>query len=201
MPSEYNSELRRRLQEITDMPAKQDMSVDQLEQAIADLASTHPHWIRRLPTDEARGYRCFVHAFELGDSPAYRIIADIDQATSRNVFFAGSEFARFAMESEELAGVSEGEARPSDLVVYLDDEGTPQHAGKIVSKDKRVKSKWGGGLFLEHGLWEVPEDYGNTLSFCQRIPTTSAERVFLRFVKSRDGFEEFVDKYDLRDLF
>lgn len=201
MPSECNSELRHRLQEITDMPAKNEMSADQLWLEIAGLASTHPHSIQRLPQDEAKGYPCFVHAFELVDSRAYKNIADCDAGRSRNVFFGGSEFARFVMESEELVEVNEGEIRLSDLVIYLDDEGTPKHAGKIVSRDKRVKSKWGGGLFLEHGLWEVPESYGNTVSFCQRIPTTAAERVFLQFVKSRDGVEEFVDTYDLKDLF
>ena len=201
MLSESNSELRRRLQEITDMAAKYGMSPDQLEREIADLASTHPHSIQRLPQDEAQGYLCFVYAFELVASRVYKTIADFDRAANMNVFFAGSEFVRFAMESEELVGVIDGEAGPSDLVVYLDDEGTPQHAGKIVSRDERVKSKWGGGLFLGHGLWEVPESYGNTVRFYQRILTAAAERLFLQFVKSRDGFEEFVDKHDLTDLF
>ena len=151
--------------------------------------------------DMAKGYRCFVYAFELVDSPKYGRIADADAADGRNIFFAGSEFARFLIESGALVKINEGEARPGDVVVYLDIKGTPQHAGKIVTLDGRIKSKWGGGLFLEHGLWEVPESYGNTVRFYQKIPATEAEKMILEFVESRDGSEDFVRDYNLIDLF
>lgn len=195
-----NSELRRRLQEITCTPAKRDVTPDQLEQMIAKLASTHPHSIRRLP-DEAQGYRCFVYAFELVESLKYRLIAFADEAEGRDVFYAGPGFARFLMKTGTLPEISHGNARRGDVVIYLDDDGAPKHAGKIASEDKRVKSKWGGGLFLEHGLWEVPESYGNTVRFYRGIPAQKAEQAFLEFAGSRDGFDEFVQRHDLRDLF
>jgi len=196
-----NSVLRRRLQEITDTAARQNMLPDQLERLISELASTHSHSIRRALEDEVIGWNCFEYAFELTESNKYKSIATIDAETRRKIFFAGSVFARFLIEIGALVEIDEFAVRPGDLVIYLDDEGTPTHAGKISCGGKRIKSKWGGGLFLEHELWEVPDSYGNAVRFCKRIPTTAAECAFLQFVKSQDGSEEFVDRFDLKDLF
>ena len=194
------SELRHRLQAITDTAAQQGMSFDELEQMIAGLASTHPHAIRRL-SDEARGYRCFVHALELVGSRKYQLIAGADADAGRETFFAGSEFARFVVESGTLVQISGDEALPGEAVIYFDDQGVPKHAGKIVSEEKRIKSKWGGGLFLEHGLWEVPESYGNAVRFYRRLRAEKAEETFLEFGRSQDDFDDFVDAFDLKDLF
>ncbi len=193
------SNLRRQLQQITDTAASGSVTPNRLEQIIAELASVHRHTIRRL-IDEVPGYRCFVHAFELLGSQAYILIADADFGGGMKVFFAGSAFARYLIETA-LVEIAEDEALSGDIVIYLDDDSTPRHAGKIASADKRIKSKWGGGLFLEHGLWEVPGSYGNTVRFYRAIPADSAEQAFLEFAKSRDGFREFVAEWHLADLF
>jgi len=206
MPLVSNSDLRRRLQEIIDMAVERGMVADQLEQEISALTSTHPHSIRRLP-DEAKGYRCFVYSFELFDSARYAAIADADAALSWHIFFAGTEFTRFLIENGALVNINEGGIRPDDVVVYLDGEGIPKHAGKIAPQEGRIKSKWGGTLlFLEHELSEVPEHYGKTVNFYRRIPDEQAEQVFLEFVKSHDRFKEFYKRsadvdLDLSDLF
>ena len=206
MPLVSNSGLRRRLQEITDMAAERGMVHDQLEKKILGLASTHPHSIRRLREDEAKGYYCFVYAFELVDSPKYQAIANADRALGWDIFFAGSVFARFLIEHRAPKMINESEIRPDDVVVYLDGESTPKHAGKIAPQEGRIKSQWGGGLFLEHGLSEVPESYGNTFRFYRRIHDEQAEQIFLEFVKSHDRFQEFCKEsaavdLDLSDLF
>ena len=176
------------------------MSTEQLERIIKELASSHPHSIRRVP-DEAKGYRCFVHAFELVDSPAYQLIAEADEADHRNVFCAGSLFASFMMDTGKLVEIGRDQAQPGDLVVYLGDDGTPKHAGKIASEDGRVRSQWGGGLFLEHGLWEVTESYGNTVKYYQGIVLDDSEKAFLEYSRSRPDFLEFVKTFELEDLF
>ena len=206
MPLESNSDLRRCLQEITDMAAGRSMSPDQLEKEILRLASTHPHLIRRLREDEAKGYRCFVYAFELVDSLKYHAIADADMALGWGIFFAGTEFARFLIEHGTSEEINESEIRPDDVVVYLDGESTPKHAGKIAPQEGRIKSQWGGGIFLEHGLSEVPESYGNAVKFYRRISDEQAEQVFLEFVKFHDRFPEFCKRsadvgLDISDLF
>ena len=198
MPSANNSELRRCLQEITDMKGISD---DQREMKIVKLASTHPHSIRRLEVVTDHPYNCFEYAFELVGSFRYRLIAEIDEGLKLDTYVAGSEFAHFLIKSAVLKEIKKDEIRSDHVVVYLDINGTPQHAGKIVTLDGRIKSKWGGGLFLEHGLWEVPERYGNTVTFYRSIRAGQAEQTFLKFVKSRDGGEEFINDYQLRDLF
>lgn len=196
-----NSNLRRRLQEITDEAAASNVTPSELEQMIADLASTHPHSIRCVGKEQSF-HRCFAHAFQLTQSETYYRIADIDACSGRKVFFAGSEFARFLTQRGKLQEISQNEARPGDVVIYFDDEEMPEHAGRIVADGKRIKSKWGGGgLLLEHRLYEVPESYGEVVRFYRIILTEEAEWAFLEFAKSREGFDEFVELYELRDLF
>ena len=195
-----NSNLRRRLQEITDEAAASNVTPSELEQMIADLASTHPHSIRCVGKEKS--HRCFAHAFQLTQSKTYRYIAYIDACSGREVFFAGSEFARFLTQSGKLQEISQNETRPGDVVIYFDDDEMPEHAGRIVADGKRIKSKWGGGgLLLEHRLYEVPESYGEVVRFYRTILTKEAEGAFLEFAKSREGFDEFVELYELRDLF
>ena len=129
------------------------------------------------------------------------MIAGADAAVGRDVFFAGTEFARFLIDTGALVEVSEDEALPDDVVIYLDDLCVPKHAGKIGSEHRRIKSKWGGGLFLEHGLWEVPESYGNTVKFFRVILTDKAEQAFLEFVRLQEGSDEFLELYDLKDIY
>lgn len=195
-----NSELRRRLQEITDAATKQQMNADQRAEMIQELSANHPHSIRQLP-EQRLNYNCFEYAFELVGSHLYEHIAEVDCAARRNVFFAGSEFARFLIETGTLIKVGENEARPGDVVTYFDDLGVPQHAGKIASDDQLINSKWGGGPLLEHRLWEVPESYGKAVRFFRAIPADKAEQVFSEFCRSRDDFDEFVAAFDLKDLF
>ncbi len=190
-----NSELRRRLQKITD-----DTPVYKQENLIAELASTFPHSIRCLEDAKVEKWNCFAYAFNLVASDSYQRIAWADRRGRKNIFFASAEFTRFLMQSSVLGGISEGELQLGDVGIYLDDEGIPKHAGKIFSSDKRVRSKWGIGRFWEHGLWEVPESYGNTVSLYREIPTAEAQQAFLKFVRSREGFEDFVGEHDLKDL-
>lgn len=196
-----NDELRRCLKEIIDEATASKMNAKTRKHLITDLAETHPHEIRCPEANEANEYNCFEYAFELVDSQKYRRIAQTDADVGREIFFAGTEFARFLIEGGAREEITEAELRPGDVVIYLDDNGAPKHAGKIAPCERRVKSKWGGGLFLEHGLSEVPESYGNTVKFYRRIPAAQAEQEFLEFVKSRDSGEEFIDDYDLRYLF
>jgi hypothetical protein len=202
-PMTGDTTLRRRLQEITDLAAAQGMTFDQLEDLIKELAATVPHSIQRLP-DEANGYRCFVHAFGLAHSSLYSVIAGYDAAIGENVFFAGSNFSRFLIQRAILTAVPKTEARPGDIAVYLGDEGAPKHAGKItsnMSESWRIRSKWGGGLFLEHELWEVPESYGDCTKFYQALSRSIVEKAFLQFVKKQEGAVEFIDQFDLGGLF
>ena len=92
------SDLRRRLQEITDEAAASNVTPSELEQMIAELASTHPHSIRCVEKEQSF-HRCFAHAFQLTQSKTYDLIADFDASSGREVFFASPEFAQFLIEN------------------------------------------------------------------------------------------------------
>lgn len=188
-------ELRRRLQQIVD-----SMPVFNQELAITELASTFSHSLLRLRDAQAEKWNCFAFAFNLGTSRAYEQIAWADRRGC-NTFFASPRFVQFVIQKESVSEISEGEAQPGDVVIYLDDDRAHKHAGKITPNHGRVKSKWGVGHFWEHGLWEVPEKYGNTVRFFRDIPEATAEREFLEFAKLQPGFEKFVEKHDLRRFF
>jgi hypothetical protein len=49
-----------------------------------------------------------------------------------------------------------------EFVVYLDGD-TPKHFGRIAGN--KVRSEWGRGRVLNHGLWEVPLTYGNRVKY------------------------------------
>lgn len=188
--------LRRRQQEITDEP----MLLDELYRAIDSLASSHPHSIRRIHDHQRERCNCFANAFELVGSQKFRLIADVDAEAQRNVFFASSEFAPFLIGRGMLLEKNEVEAKSGDIVIYLTEEDIPKHAGTVHSQEKRIMSKWGPGVLVEHALWEVPANYGNLVKYYYRISADEAEREFIEFVRSRDGWEEFACTFDLSDL-
>ena len=200
MSQESNSELRCRLEKII------SQSPDDWERLISELASTPPHSIRCLPHEHREPYTCFESAFELADSRAYRKIAESfadwggrDAENAPSIFFVNFRFVHFLIGRGELVEINEGELKVGDVVVYLDDEDTPQHAGKKAPQEGLIKSKWGDGRFLEHGLWEVPKRYGNTARFFRSIPAVEAERAFRKFVESQNDPEKFIQSCDLED--
>ena len=203
MSPESNSELRCRLEKIT------SQSPDNWKRLFLELDLTHPHSIRCLPHEHQEPYNCFESAFELADSPAYRTIAEtfMDLAGSEgdnapSIFFVNFRFVNFLIGRGALVEINKGELTVSDVVVYLDDGDTPQHAGKIASQEGLIKSKWGCGLFLEHDLWEVPESYGNTARFFRRVPAFMAELAFRKFAEFQNDFKNFIQSCDyLEDCF
>ena len=52
---------------------------------------------------------------------------------------------------------------PSDVVLYFLKEAVT-HAAVVGSK-QIYRSKWGGNEVHQHGLWEVPAQYGDRIRF------------------------------------
>lgn len=194
MSLKNNPELRYRLEKIS------SESHDNWERLISELGSTHPHSIRCLPHEHPEPYNCFESAFELADLRAYRRIAESSKDwNSPDIFYANYRFVQFIIRREVLMEINEGEQTVCDVLVYLDDEDTPQHAGKIAPQEGLIESKWGTGCFLEHGLWEVPASYGNQARFFRSIPAVEAARAFRKFVESQNDSQNFILSCDLED--
>ena len=64
--------------------------------------------------------------------------------------------------SEGILSVHDEQAVGDKFVVYLEGD-TPKHFGQL--QGNKVRSKWGRGRILNHGLWEVPLTYGSKVKY------------------------------------
>ena len=121
---------------------------------IAGFRSTIPHTITFVEIGEGT---CGTYAFGVWNHPTYRAIA------GRLDVYAGKKFFAWILPRlDELAAPEQG-----CLVAYFDDAGLAQHVGHVVQvrEGYRVRSKWGEMPLYEHGLFEVPTDYGDQVRF------------------------------------
>jgi hypothetical protein len=128
--------------------------------------------IHIIPVDPQllKTFNCFAYALGIADTPRYQALV---QAHS-NSALANSVFVSTLVADGELHEVGPREAQAGNIVLYLA-RGVVQHAGVIVSKEKRLRSKWGPSEFYEHGLWEVPASYGDEVKLFE---TADQERIF-----------------------
>lgn len=179
-----------------------DASVPQQVELLAALARRLPHTIQRLKHEvhPKWNYNCYSYAFGLAGSRGFTEIAhadNLDKETDR--FYSSDAFADYLIAEEVLTGL--GNPESECIVVYSEDpDKLPTHAGIVTDTDPvRVKSKWGPGGFWKHGLWEVPQSYGNHVRYFEPISTERAEKAFIAFCKTYLGFEAFCEKHSLTD--
>lgn len=174
-------ELRHKLTEITVQEVS--LHADLLEQ----LSLKHKNTIARLPIDdgiscEQEDFMCFEYALRLVFSAEYLGIKEFELRTRIHPIGASAEFMIFLLERQYLSEIEEENAERGDLVVYFE-EGKPTHAG-ILKESRRVISKWGKGLLLEHQLFEVPAIYGNECRFFKRPEVAACEDAFIEYAET-----------------
>lgn len=152
---------------------------------VAALRSTHHHSIEIASDPEVADlrlgrYTCFMHAFGLVYSTPVKEIARTFPETYPSREFVRSLIARY------LSEIGRADTLDGDVVVYLNGD-TITHVGKM--RLGRVVSKWGTGHLWEHGIPEVPDQYGNTARFYHAIGRTKAEEAFVAYAKQREGAE------------
>jgi hypothetical protein len=152
--------------------------------AIDALRARTPHSIRlvsaAVPGDRATfGFTCFQYAFALVDPPP----AIVTIATLYPHVFPSREFVEFLIRNA-LVEVTEDLVQDGDSIVYAD-QGIIRHAG--VMKRGRVQSKWGTAHLWEHGVLEVPVEYGSELRFFRPISTGEAQFAFLVYAEELLG--------------
>jgi hypothetical protein len=171
-------ELREELSRLTYPP--QDAGLDWLDvqiREIAGLDKQHHHIIvlHTSSSDATAKLSCFTFALDIDPD------AISDMCLGK--IFPGAEFV-----STLMRGALRIQDRPETdgIVVYLDSADSPKHAGKIRAGG-RVTSKWGAGRthIWEHGLWEVPTEYGDEVRFFQRPPQGLAVRCYLAWAKAK----------------
>lgn len=101
---------------------------------------------------------CGTYALKLWTDPRYRAIA------AQLDLFAGKDFFGWLIgRLDELQ-----QPAPGCLAVYFNIE-RPEHVGIVLEEVGRVRSKWGAMPVYEHGILEVPDDYGDEVKF-YRLP-------------------------------
>lgn len=116
------------------------------------LREKFQHSIAMLPFDEeCQNCNCVMYALD------FRME---EPSTLFGRFYANTDYLRWLIDQGHLVEVLEA---PIDglLAVYWDGDRI-KHVG-VTRADGRIASKWGVGFLYEHGAWEVPSTYGDSI--------------------------------------
>lgn len=176
MSSVENFELRQRLEEMTVHGGE---PVDH-RNLLSSISSDCPNTIQSLNSKLPEScYTCGMYVFDFSGNEEYIRIASFGASE----VYAGRAFFEWLLENHLLQEINEAEANENDLIMYFDN-GRWRHVG-FWKLNGRVESKWGAGLLYNHGLWEVPTQYGGSVRFFRSLASASAMALFLRFALSR----------------
>jgi hypothetical protein len=169
--------LRSAITEITERsPVEEHLS------RLQELGQRLNHGIKPVESQEPlESYTCAVHAFHLVANPTYVEVASY----GLRLTFAGKDFVEFLMRNGTLQPIEEDSAQQGDIVVYLDGINFC-HVARLISPG-RALSKWGRGLLVEHGLWEVPTSYGMRIEYFANLSPDASFAAFIQYAESQ-GF-------------
>jgi hypothetical protein len=126
-------------------------------------------------------YTCAMHAFHLVENPIYIEIASFGEGH----IFAGHNFINFLLGNRLLAPRDQTSILPDDLILYFDNS-VYQHIGRMKT-NCRVQSKWGTSHLFEHGVWEVPPNYGDEVRYFVGPDKDASFALFIQYAESQ-GF-------------
>lgn len=121
-------------------------------------------------------FTCLVHALGFTGQDQYLAVAGLRV----DKVFAGKAFASWLLQSGLLTEVSPSDAAIGSLVMYFDRDEEFTHVG-LSKLNSRVESKWGQLGLYEHGLFEVPANYGDTVRYYKQLPYSMAIKLFYDF--------------------
>lgn len=130
-------------------------------QQMADLAFTHPHGVslHKENIPGTRPFNCYQYSFDIADVRVRDGILEV---------FPGRDFAQFLVE-HHLEEVGPEDAENGDHILYSSVQIT--HAGRVQAG--ALESKWGTGHIWRHGVYEVPENYGDSVRFYRHFSRES----------------------------
>jgi len=173
-----NRQLRERLACIT-----RELAPDEHPAEIERLREEIAHSIELLEgAAPISDYTCAVHAFDLIQDPTYESVATFGLCKT----FAGKEFIHFLLDQELLEERALDDRAGGRLLMYFEG-GDFQHIGTLLAENRLV-SKWGMGHLWEHGIWEVPANYGDELRLFEAPADGAGLDLFIEYAKA-EGFE------------
>ncbi len=180
-------ELNKYLDEIT------QKDVSKHETLLIDLKHRFHHSIKVISSQEYKGvkisdFMCYEFAFGLFNQIEYRSVLEYQRSWKLHPIGADEKFLLFLENNNSIKEIKLGDINDGDLIVYLKNNQYC-HAGKLIKK--RVISKWGKGLLLNHEINEVPAKYGNSLKYFRSIYLEDCINFFIDYAKARGiPFEE-----------
>lgn len=159
-----NHVLRKQLAEII-KPAYTAAELKAQIRQMADLAITHPHNVSLIAENVpgTRPFNCYQYSFEIDDVRVRDGIFKI---------FPGRDFAQFLVE-HHLEEIEPGDAEDGDHILYSVVQVA--HAGRV--RSGAIESKWGTGHIWRHGVYEVPNDYGDTVRLYRHFSPESVLQI------------------------
>ena len=124
------------------------------------------------PKDAERQFNCFIYAFGLEN--------DLKVLKSTRGFIY-SPFVEKLIAAREFTEIKK--PVPRDLVFYRNPKkfgGTITHAG-LYTSDGRILSKWSWGPVLKHKLLDVPDFYGNKISYYKPFSKRAMIKLYKKY--------------------
>ena len=120
------------------------------------------------PPASSGNYNCFVFTFGLEN--------DREFLGGQNPI--QQEFVKFLLHKGILK--VKDMSTEGDPVFYKDNSGVITHSG-IMQPTNKIISKWMWGCTIEHGLWDVPSSFGDTVFFCNSVESKIIKKAYLEY--------------------
>lgn len=125
--------------------------------------------IIELPPEEDKNYNCFIYTLGLND--------DKEIIFGTKGFIYSNFFKKLIRENilEETKDPKEG-----DYIIYenlKDYPGEITHSG-ILDKNGMIISKWAWGPIIKHKIFDVPESYGNKITYFKKLDKDEVIKLF-----------------------
>ena len=132
----------------------QNFDFDSHAVRLEELREQFQHSFAMLPFNEnCQDCNCVMYAFD------FRME---EPSTPFGRFYANTDYLRWIIDQGHLVEAL-GATADGRLAVYWNGESV-KHVG-VVRAGGRIASKWGIGFLYEHGAWEVPSTYGDSLRY------------------------------------
>ena len=128
--------------------------------------------VLKTPPNEHENYNCFVYAFGLENDQEF-----IKECKG----FIYDTFFQKLIDEGLLKYTSN--PKVGDYILYRDLKNYPNmitHIG-IISKQDVITSKWAWGPLFRHKIFDVPESYGDDISYIEAIPKKKAKELYEKY--------------------
>jgi len=172
-------ELRQALDKISN-----DENINKHYPKIKNIRKKYKHKIDLIdrPPCWPNNYNCYEYCLSVHNNQKY---IGTDGLKSKlcsigdNDIFINSEFIQYLIDKKILIKDTKG-----PIVIYFSDKKV-KHGG--ILKNSHVVSKWGKGNLYEHGIFEIPEQYGNSWKTFKKVEESLVIKCFKDYADVRCG--------------